>query len=84
MISGDRHTLHLSKLDEFAEWAKSKGYLREETKGTYEVLRLRHYEGGKPLLFYARASAVEHASSQRDGLVLVRRWIKAKKQSEER
>lgn len=60
----DRATLALHKLDAFAEWAKSKGYEREETKGHYEVLRLRK-PGAAPLLYFRRdQGGGVHATAQ--------------------
>ncbi len=90
MISGNRCTLALSKLDAFAAWASEQGYVREPTKGVYEVLRLRGPSGltptprlpgrgasGQLLIYFVRAgSHRRHASCQRAGLVLVDRWIR--------
>src|ERR1700722_19973985 len=36
-----RSMLALSKLEQFAAWAVADGFVREPTKGEYEVLRLR-------------------------------------------
>ena len=55
----DRATLHLSKLDDFAAFAGTRGYEREPTKGAYEVLRLRKGDA-PPLLYYRRHG--DHAS----------------------
>ena len=55
----DRATLHLSKLDDFAAFAATRGYVREPTKGAYEILRLRRGEE-PPLLYYRRGG--DHAS----------------------
>ena len=36
-----RDLLHHTKVDEFIKFAESKGYASEDTKGEYEVFRLR-------------------------------------------
>lgn len=75
----DRATLHLSKLDEFATFAEfMAGYTRLPVIGDYEVLRLR--KGVRPpLVFYARASATEHATIPRgEGIQLVRYWLRSR------
>ncbi len=59
----DRALLHLSKLDDFAAWMAKSGWVREPTKGTYEVLRLTKTDE-TPLIFYSRANAREHATTQ--------------------
>jgi len=74
--------LAMSKLEEFAAWAIADGFVREETKGTYEVLRLRwgqKVNGIKmqPYIFFQRNGA-RHATSQAEGTQLVARWLKAK------
>lgn len=58
-----RALLHLSKLDDFADWMAKSGWVREPTKGTFEVLRLAK-AGESPLTFYSRANAREHVTVQ--------------------
>ena len=75
-----RELLALSKIDEFASWAKFLGYDREPVHGMYEVLRLRL--GMKPpLIFFTRSTTLRggvpiHATCQENGVKLVRRWIR--------
>ena len=79
-----RALLHLSKIDDFAEWAATKGWVREPTKGIYEVLRLRKKGKPKPLIFHRRDSA-RHATigwDQSPGHSLVRQWLRDRKQNE--
>lgn len=76
-----RNMLALSKLEEFAAWAIADGFMREDTKGEYEVLRLRwgqKIDGHKmqPYIFYKRDGA-QHATSQAEGTQLVSRWLKS-------
>jgi hypothetical protein len=72
----DRRLLALSKLGEFAAWAKTKGYRREKTKGHYEVLRLRK-PGEKPRLYFRRdVGGGVHATCQAASVGLVKRWLR--------
>lgn len=52
----DRSTLHVNQLEAFAKWAESEGFTLEPTKGTYEVLRLRHPKRRHPVIVYDRIS----------------------------
>lgn len=70
-----RDLLALHKIDEFAAWAVTQGYVREETKGSFEVLRLRK-GNDPPKIYFTRAGAKEHASCQDASVGLVRRWIR--------
>ena len=81
----NRELLALSKIDEFAAWAETQGFTRVPTKGDYEVLRLQ-MDRQKPILFYTRLSTLSggtpiHATAQHDGAQLVRRWLRARKES---
>jgi len=77
-----RNMLHESKIEEFAAWAVADGFVREDTKGTYEVLRLRwgqKIDGRKiqPYIFFQRDRSC-HATSQAEGSQLVARWLRSK------
>ena len=67
----DRQTLHPTHFTAFAEWAAGLGYVREPTKGEYEVLRLRR--GNEVLSYYQRIRG-QHATAYGDGLRLLARW----------
>lgn len=56
-----RGLLPLGFVDEFAEYAAGHGWRREETKGIYEVLRMRKEGAPKPMLLFRREGAF-HAS----------------------
>ena len=57
----NRCQLHLTKLEEFAAWAISLGFKREEALSrSCEVLRLR-WEKEPPLIFYTRGGC-DHAT----------------------
>lgn len=72
-----RNLLHVTKLDAFAAWAETQGYVREDTKGDYEVLRLR-FTGKPPVLFYRKSHTIEHVTAQRAGETLVHRWLRSR------
>ena len=69
-----RGRLSINKLDDFAAWAETKGWVREPTKGLYEVLRLRHPKKPKPALFFKRDRS-HHATEQDTGYGLVSSWL---------
>ena len=78
-----RCLLALHKLEEFAAWAVADGFVREPTKGFYEVLRLRWgqlVDGRRmqPYIFFKRDGA-KHATTQSEGTQLVARWLRSRK-----
>ena len=58
----NRHTLHISKLEDFKNWLVKEGWEIEEPKGIYEVLRARKPGRQNPLIIYTKADAKEHLS----------------------
>lgn len=58
----NRHTLHISKLEDFKKWLVKDGWEIEEPKGIYEVLRARKQGRQNPLIVYTKADAKEHLS----------------------
>lgn len=58
----NRHTLHISKLEDFKKWLVKDGWKIEEPKGVYEVLRARKQGRQNPLIVYTKADAKEHLS----------------------
>ena len=58
----NRHTLHISKLEDFKKWLEKDGWEIEEPKGIYEVLRARKQGRQNPLIVYTKADAKEHLS----------------------
>lgn len=58
----NRHTLHISKLEDFKEWLVKDGWEIEEPKGIWEVLRARKSGRQNPLMVYRKADAKEHLS----------------------
>lgn len=58
----NRHTLHISKLEDFKKWLVKDGWEIEEPKGIYEALRARKAGKKNPLIVYTKADAKEHLS----------------------
>lgn len=58
----NRHTLHISKLEDFKEWLVKDGWEIEEPKGIWEVLRARKSGRQNHLIVYRKADAKEHLS----------------------
>lgn len=58
----NRHTLHISKLEDFKKWLVKDGWEIEEPKGIWEVLRARKFGRNNPLIVYRKADAKEHLS----------------------
>ena len=80
----DRCTLHLSKLDDFAAFAETRGFRRVPPRGGYEVLRLERVQKvpGKigALVYYRRSGAMEHASAADNATAgMVQAYVGAKK-----
>lgn len=58
----NRHTLHISKLEDFKKWLVKDGWEIEKPKGIYEVLRARKQGRQNPLIIYTKADVKEHLS----------------------
>lgn len=75
----DRSTLHENHIDEFVAWAEARGWLRVETKGEYEKLRLvrkKPRRGEGPAIFYQRARSTPHFTAYGIGLDLVEAFFR--------
>lgn len=70
-----RNILHRSKLDEFKTYLKSKGWVIQDTKGTYEALRAINPEVRKrPLIIY-NGKSKEHLSIDDRDFSIIRDFI---------
>ena len=59
----DRHTLHISHLEAFAEWLVKDGWMiGEPSQNPYEALRAIKPGRKTPLIVYQKANATEHLS----------------------
>ena len=70
----ERGLLHLSRIDAFAAWLEARGWVRQEAKGLYEVLRMRHPGHVAPMILFARIRS-RHATTQGGVHRLVREFI---------
>ena len=62
-----RNILHRSKLDSFKDYLKAKGWIIQDTKGMYEVLRAINPEVQKrPLIIYDGKSKEHFSIDDRD------------------
>jgi hypothetical protein len=52
-MPANRCVVHVSKIEEFKEWLRSRGYNIEDPKGFYEVVRARK-PGRAPVIFHKR------------------------------
>ncbi len=72
--AANRCVLALTKLPAFARWASSQGYTKADTKGEFEVLRLKP-KTGPVLIWFTRAGAFHATSAGRESR-LVQRWLR--------
>lgn len=75
----DRHTLSISKLNDFRELLVQNGWIIEPLKGYYEVLRARKANKRYSLIIYKKDSAIQHLTVCDSYLYLVRNYIKERK-----
>lgn len=75
-----KNILHKSKLKDFENWVKKKGWNIQATKGEYEILRATKPDS-KPLIIFTRLEAKEHYSVLDSHIRLVYSFIKATKSS---
>ena len=58
----NRHTLAISKLEDFKSWLIADGWELQEPKGYYEALRATKQGRKHPLIVYKRSNATMHLS----------------------
>jgi hypothetical protein len=72
----DRCYIHYTKLDEFREWLKSKGWNHVPVRGEYEELRV--WKKGEIVIFWKRLRS-DHLTSSGTGTILSIQFLKEKK-----
>ena len=77
----NRHTLAISKLNDFQQWLIKNGWVVEPTKGFYEVLRARNINKKYPLIIYKKDSAIQHLTICDKYFYLVRDYINERKKN---
>lgn len=80
----NRHTLSVTKLNEFTDYLISKGFSIEVPKGSYEALRATKKGRTHPLIVYRRNDNVAgtelvHLTVQGKDMPVVRNFINSKK-----
>lgn len=78
-----RGLLHLNQVEPFAGFCEGLGWLRVDTKGDYEVLRMQHRDAKKPMILYVRdrSQHVSFGDDQPQTWNLVERYIKSKRRA---
>lgn len=77
-MSRRRDSLHHTKVREFVEWTKSKGYIEQPVKGRYEVFRLSNPKKGEILIAHKR-DRTDHVTTTGRLTQLVGVWLKEKR-----
>lgn len=72
----NRHTLHISKLDDFKEWLVKDGWEIEDPKGIYEVLRARKPGRKNPIIVYKKLDTKEHLSLMDRDIGVVKAFLR--------
>lgn len=69
----NRHLLHHTKVNDFLEFVKSRGYKVHETKGSYEAFRIK--KNGKFVIGHKRDRS-DHITIHGEGLFLISEFLK--------
>lgn len=77
-MSRRRDSLHHTKVQEFLEWVKAKGYQVQPVKGCYEVFRLSNPKKGEILIAHKR-DRTDHVTTTGRLTQLVGVWLNEKK-----
>lgn len=67
--------LHQSSLKEFKQFMVSRGWIEEDVKGQYEVVRFRHKNYKEPVMVFFRLDEKEHFTVFGIGVKMVRAFI---------
>ncbi len=79
-MSRRRNSLHHTKVQEFLEWAKAKGYQVKPVNGCYEVLRLLNPKKGEILIAHKR-DRTDHVTTTGRLTQLVGVWLNEKRET---
>lgn len=83
-MSRSRCQLHLTKLDEFAAYCATKGFVRvEPLANAYEVLRMTK-KGSEPVIVHARMRASEHGTTWGMSQRMLQSWFSARNSAQQR
>lgn len=74
-----RCVLHLNHIEPFAKFCASRGWIRVEPKGEWEILRMTHRGESSMLIVHVKARAKEHATTQGKSQELAEEFYKQPK-----
>ena len=75
-----RNLLHKNQLEDFASWLEKRGWIRNDPKGEYEVLRMWHRQHKQPIIVHEKLATnaggtVQHLTVWGMGLGLSKKFI---------
>lgn len=76
-----RGRLHKTKLPTFTEWLEARGWVKQDTKDYYEVLRMRwpNDKSVEPLLVHKKMEVKEHYTTWGISETLLSQWFRETK-----
>lgn len=69
-----RNLLHKTKLEDFKQWLIKQGWIIQEPKGFYEVLRVSRDK--ETIIIFEKLDSKEHYTVQDNSLDMVRAYLK--------
>lgn len=72
-----RNLLHQGNIEDFQQWLEEKGFIEQETKGVYEVMRYK--KDGRWVIIFSRDLAQEHLTVRDVDELLVKSFIEERK-----
>jgi hypothetical protein len=84
-MSRSRNTLHVDKLADFTAWLIGKGWLQQEKKGPYEVLRMtrRGKYSNKTLIVHKKLESERYCTTLGESEHAVQQWLKERRRKED-
>lgn len=70
----ERSMLHHNHIEPLKKWLINEGWVIQNTKGFYEVLRATK-DGKRPLIVYAKLNAKEHCSIDERDMSIIRAFL---------
>ena len=75
----NRHLLHTSKKADFEQWLVEDGWVLQNTKGFWEVIRAK--KGHRILLVYRKDNAKEHLSVEDKDVDVVKAFLNSQQEN---
>lgn len=76
-----RSILHHSHIEPLKKWLINDGWIMQDTKGFYEVLRATK-DGKRPLIVYTKLDAKEHYSVDERDMSIIRAFLRDYRKAE--